>query len=506
MPNKISLSAKQISIVLTVLFILSLLPILCLGFYSHPCADDFSYASATRKVWLESHSVWQTLKEAAATSASRYQTWQGTFTSIFFMALQPAIWTEQAYAVTPFLMAGILCLSVCYLTHVLVTQYLKGSRPESAVLSLLLLFASIQCMVGKTDAFFWYNGSVHYIVPFSFFLLMIGALLSAFLSSGKAKIRKLAFASLCALFVGGGNYVSGLVACVCSASLLLLLLWRKKLREQKAAVVPVLILFLSFLINMAAPGNSVREAAVQGMPPIKAILVSFRFTLFYAIDQWTTWTVLALTLLSLPFLWNIVKRVSFSFPCPLLTVAYSFCLLSCAFTPSLYATGNVDAPRIQNIIFLLYLLLLFLNAGYLLGWACHHFRPDITGHRPAAGSAVPTNAESPKDTLSSTQQTYFLCAVLAFLFCLGITIKPNPDYYTTTSALMELATGQAQAYGDEMERRLALLHLPKEDILLPRIQTQPPLLYHTDITSDPGDWSNMAMSRYYQKNSIALEP
>ncbi len=453
MPNKISLSAKQISIVLTVLFILSLLPILCVGFYSHPCADDFSYASATRKVWLESHSVWQTLKEAAATSASRYQTWQGTFTSIFFMALQPAIWTEQAYAVTPFLMAGILCLSVCYLTHVLVTQYLKGSRPESAVLSLLLLFASIQCMVGKTDAFFWYNGSVHYIVPFSFFLL-----------------------------------------------------WRKKLREQKAAAIPVFILFLSFLINMAAPGNSVREAAVQGMPPIKAILVSFRFTLFYAIDQWTTWTVLALTLLSLPFLWNIVKRVSFSFPCPLLTVAYSFCLLSCAFTPSLYATGNVDAPRIQNIIFLLYLLLLFLNAGYLLGWACHHFRPDIAGHRPAAGSAVPTNAESPKDTLSSTQQTYFLCAVLAFLFCLGITIKPNPDYYTTTSALMELATGQAQAYGEEMERRLALLHLPKEDILLPRIQTQPPLLYHTDITSDPGDWSNMAMSRYYQKNSIALEP
>ena len=32
-------------------------------------------------------------------------------------------------------------------------------------------------------------------------------------------------------------------------------------------------------------GNSVREAAVQGMPPIKAILVSFRFTLFYARRQ-----------------------------------------------------------------------------------------------------------------------------------------------------------------------------------------------------------------------------
>ena len=92
--NRINIKMKHVTIAFIVIYVLTILPILFLGIYDYPCADDYSYASATRQVWLQSHSVWQVLKEAAATSASRYQTWQGTFTSIFFMALQPAIWTE----------------------------------------------------------------------------------------------------------------------------------------------------------------------------------------------------------------------------------------------------------------------------------------------------------------------------------------------------------------------------------------------------------------------------
>lgn len=489
--GKINLKTKHISIALTVFFILSLLPVMYLGFYSHPCADDYSYAAATRQVWLESHSVWQVLKEAAATSASRYQTWQGTFTSIFFMALQPAIWTERAYAATPFIMTGILSVSVYYLIHVITVQYLKATRRESTILSLLILFTVIQCMVGKTDAFFWYNGSVHYIVPFSFLLLMHGALLSSLLATGKKKRRRLLSASLYALFVGGGNYVSGLAACVCSLSLLLLLLYLKKLKEQKGAAVPILVLVISFLINMAAPGNAVREAAVQGMPPIKSIMVSFRYTLAYAIDDWTTWTILALVLFSVPVLWKIVKNTDFRFPCPALLAVYSYCLVSCAFTPAIFATGNIEALRIQNIIFILYILLLFLNAGYLLGWACHHLH--LHGKDNAA-----------REVFSPVWKKYLLFVSLLLFFCLGITIKPNPDYYTTTAAVMELVTGEARAYGKEMEQRLEILQLPDKDIVLPHIQTQPALLYHSDITDNAKDWSNIAMSRYYNKNSIVL--
>ena len=496
--NKINIKTKHVSTALLIVFILTMLPILFLGFYDYPCADDYSYSSATRQVWLQSHSVWQVLKEAAITSASRYQTWQGTFTSIFFMALQPAVWTEKAYFITPFLMTGILTLSVFSLMHVILVQYLKATKPEHTILSLLILFTAIQCMVDKTDAFFWYNGSVHYIVPFAFFLLMLAALLSALTTSGNERKGKIFLSSLCAFFVGGGNYVSGLVACVCGVSLLLLLLFLKKIKSQKAACIPVFLLIVSFLINMAAPGNHIREETVQGMSPLKSILVSFRYTLSFAVDEWSDWTVWALVLFSLPFLWKIVKHTSFRFPCPLLAVIYSYCLISSAFTPAVYATGNIDAGRIRNIIFILYVLLLFLNAGYVLGWTCHYFHLDAHTEDEAYGE------KDIRGTLTVNQKWYVLLASFGLFFGLGITIKPNPDYYTTSAAVTELISGEASAYGREMDARIALLQLSEEDVVLPRIRTQPGLLYHSDITNDAGDWSNAAMSRYYNKKSIAL--
>lgn len=485
-----NLKTKHVSAVLLTVFILTLLPILLLGFYDYPCADDYSYSSATRQVWLQSHSVLQVFKEAVATSASRYETWQGTFTSIFFMALQPAVWTEKAYFITPFLMIGLLSLSVFYLVHVIVVHCLKGTVPESTILSLLILLTVIQCMVDKTDAFYWYNGSVHYMVPFSFLLLMLAALLSALVNGGK---RMIILSSLCAVLVGGGNYVSGLVACVLGVSLLLLVFLQKQrmLQNRKAACIPVLLLLASFLINMAAPGNRIREETVQGMSPFKSIMVSFRYTLSFAVDEWSDWTVWALVLFSLPFLWKIVKNTTFRFPCPLPVAVYSYCVVSSAFTPAVYATGNIDAGRIRNIIFILYVLLLFLNAGYILGWVCHSFRLD--------GKEKET-----RGILTVNQRWYVLFASFALIFGIGITVKPNPGYYTTSAAFTELVSGEAKAYGEEMDARIEILRLSGEDVILPRIQTQPDLLYHSDITPDAEDWSNAAMSRYYGKNSITI--
>lgn len=488
--DRIHIKTKHAAIALAIIFILAVLPVLFVGIYDYPCADDYSYAAATREVWLESHSVLRVLKEAAATSAGHYITWQGTFTSIFFMALQPAVWTPKAYAVTPLIMVGILSVSVFYLIHTIIVTGLKGKKEESIILSLLILLAVLECMVDRREAFFWYNGSVHYIVPFSCMLLMNGAVIALLLEPQKGKKGKMILACVCALLVGGGNYVSGLVACVCGGSFLLLFC-RKEFRKYKEICIPIAVLFISFLVNMAAPGNFVRGETVSGMPPLKAILTSFHYTLTLCVNEWTDWTICALALAAVPFLWKIAKHTTFRFPCPILVAMYSYCLVSSAFTPSLYAAGNVFAGRIQNIIFILYVLLLFLNIGYCLGWACHYFHLDH-----AEGET--------REILTKNQKLYVIFLSLSILSGLGLTLKPEPDYYTTGEVVMSLVSGEAQAFGKEMEQRLELLALPEDDISLPPIETQPHFLHHADITDDAKDWSNMAMSRYYQKNSIVL--
>lgn len=485
------IKVKHIAAALSAAFFISLIPILLLGIYDYPCADDFSYAAATRQVWLSTGSVWQVLREAVLTVISRYQTWQGTFTSIFFMALQPAVWTEKAYAITPFIMTGALILSIFYLTRVLVVRGLKGTGNESVVLSLLSLFAVIQCMVDKTDAFYWFNGSVHYIVPFAFALVMLGLLVTYLLRTDSKRHRVLIGASVCAFFVGGGNFVSGLMASVASVSLLLLLLLTKDFKKQKAVCIPVILYLIFFIINMAAPGNSVRGEEVHGMPPVKAVLVSFRYTLSYCIDEWLDFTIILLLLCAVPFMWKLVKNSSFKFPYPALVAIYSYCLLSSSFTPGLYAAGNVNAGRIQNIIFVLFVLLLFINAAYVLGWICRRF-------------GVPCDEEAQRDILSPNQRLYTVSAAVILIFCIGITVVPNEDYYTTTAAFYELATGEASAYGREMQNRSELLRSGDRNVLLPRIQNQPELLYHSDITPYPNDWANQSMSRFYGKETIVL--
>jgi len=44
------------------------------------------------------------------------------------------------------------------------------------------------------------------------------------------------------------------------------------------------------------------------------------------------------------------------------------------------------------------------------------------------------------------------------------------------------------------------------DIIVEEIQTKPALLYFDDVTTDPTDWRNQSMSKYYSKNSIVKLP
>lgn len=494
MMEKIRIHEKQLAVLAVVLFAASILPLLVLGYYNHPCADDFSFSWATRQVWLQTHSVWKAIGQAFSTAIDRYRTWQGTYTSIFFMALQPAVWGEHFYRITPVIMLSAILFSVFYLCRSIIVRCLKGTGSESVIVSVLVLTAMIQCIPDGTDSLFWYNGSVHYIIPTTAAFVLFGAVISMLCQPERRRKRRLALSMICAFVVGGGNYVTGLAAVVCAAFFLLLLFFTKKWKQNKAVLFPLLLCPVFFLINAAAPGNSVRSAAIGGlqMNPVKAIFVSFRYALLYSVEEWLDWTILVLLLLSVPFLWKIVKNSSFSFPFPILAAASSYCLFSSAFTPGLFAAGNIDAPRIQNAIFLLFIVLIYIDTGYLLGWTCRRLEQK-------------KEPEGERFHLSSNQ---LLCTAAAFamlLFGAGVTVIPNPDYYTSTAAGTVLLSGEAKAYGDEMELRRSLLNGPDQNIVLQPLKNKPKLLFFSDITEDANDWTNRAISRYYGKQSVVLQ-
>ena len=89
---------------LILLSLCALIPLAVLSKYNHQSGDDYGYAYRTFQIWRETHSFWNVIKEAFATSAEFYQKWQGLYASAVLLALEPGIFGDKYYALT-----GICC-------------------------------------------------------------------------------------------------------------------------------------------------------------------------------------------------------------------------------------------------------------------------------------------------------------------------------------------------------------------------------------------------------------
>ena len=104
----------KVAVFLVSLFIAGLVPIALISRYDYPCADDFGFSAYSHIAWQEDHSIPAVLGGAVRTVAERWYGWQGTFSSIFLMSLQPGIWGEHFYAAVPFLMCGLITFATLF--------------------------------------------------------------------------------------------------------------------------------------------------------------------------------------------------------------------------------------------------------------------------------------------------------------------------------------------------------------------------------------------------------
>lgn len=495
--------ATKVSVFLVLLFIASLIPIALISRYNYPCADDFGFSAYSHIAWQETHSVPSVLAGAVRTVVERWFGWQGTFSSIFVMALQPAIWGEAFYCLVPWIMIGAMSASTLFFLHAVFRKVIGADRNVFLSISFLYLIFALECMIDKTQAFFWFNGAAHYMIPHSAALFLAG-LLIRYLSekpssaaghfSGRRPGRSGLLLLICAasIFVGGSNYITGLITALLFISALLLLLLFRRKREAGLLILPFILFLAAFLLNVLAPGNSVRQAEMVNRPGvIKSVLLSFYYCIEYITEIWFDWTWIIFILALLPFIWEAARAAGrhFSFPCPLLVPVYSYCLLSAMFTPSLYATGEAGGGRIFNIIFLDFLLLIVGNLFYITGWFCQHMK------------SIQENGGSFLERCNTKLYLLTVFAVAAFISILYAHV--NPDYFTSTSAAHSLIYEEAARYGEEAAQRTETLRSSEgADIRLELFQTKPYLLFFSDISTDPSDWTNVLMSRYYQKNSI----
>ena len=488
MKNK--MTEKWIAGFLTIIFILALIPVLIIAKYNYPCADDFGFSVYSHIAWEETHSIFQVFAGALKTVKERWFGWQGTFSSIFVMSLQPAVFGEAGYRWVPWIMIGAISFSTLFFLYVILKKLMEVRTPVYLAISMIYLIFALECMIDKTQGFFWFNGAAHYIIPHSVAVILIGRMI-CIIKNDRHKSVKMMLACLAAFFVGGGNYISALIIAILFAVALIVAVYTRKRKCIRLVILPCIFFLTAFLINVCAPGNSIRQGEVGYRPSVvNSVILSFYYCVEYIMERWFDWTYIILVFSLLPFLWEVVKTVGnkFNYRFPLLVPLGSFCFLSAMFTPSLYAMGVAGGGRIFNIIFLDYLFLIILNIYYFLGWIYRHC---------GLGENKVSCVES------SNIKIYLLVLLCVTIFIGGLYSEVNPDYFTSTSAIKSLVSGEAADYGAETAKRtIQLQNNRQKSIQLEIFKTKPYLLYYSDIEIDADDWKNNSMERYYRIDEI----
>ena len=526
---------RRLSHLLIVIYVLSLIPVLVIGKYDYPSADDFSMGLGTRLVYEATGSLFAVAGKILSETVRYYRTWIGYFTSCLFTTVSPATFGEAWYALTPAVILLALHVGVAVFFYALMEKALGMNRYVRRCMTVLALFLMVQRMPEgslRVEAFYWYSGAGNYTLTFSAGLLYLAFyVLSVCGVRNKNRSLFLVLACIMGFLAGGGNYLSALSFAVVSVLFAVYLVKRKIGR-----LLPAAFYLCGFAVSCLSPGNRIRGGEAEGYGALKSILLSLYYTLSYPLNQWMNWAVLLILALAGVIFWMGFTEIEFSeadakaggaaasekagetvrgaaasekagsgaqavqlrFAAPFPAAVLAYGIVSCVVTPALYAQGNMDAGRIQSTFWLHAVLVLLLLEWYLVGGLYRRFSKE----QNASAASCLRNASAASCLWNGAGG--FVRAILLFFIAFSLlAVKGNPDFYTGTSAVSELLDGSAAQYGRENEERLRILKNPREqDAVLPRYTVQPNLLYFEDVSEDPDDWINQKMSEYYGKNSI----
>ena len=487
---KLQLPEKAVALLVVAAVALMLVPMLVVARYNVPCADDYHYGASTYHTWQATHSLAAVLRAAGEKVAERYVNWQGTYSAIFLMALQPAVFGNGFYALVPFLTLGMLAAGTCFFCLSLFTKLLGASRWQALVLALVWLGIDTQLLPSAVQGFYWYNGAIFYTFFFGVQLFYFG-LLARYLAMGHASRRRSAafLTGLCALglFLGGGNLVTAfgtLLVLVCVLCLLAIM----KSRQWRALLLPLAFLLAGFLVNVCAPGNSVRQQSMgDPLPAPLAVLRAVQEAVLQFDKNLTLPILLALVFL-LPVLWNAAANAHLSFRWPLLFFVFTFGLYAAQFCPTWYALKQAGPARLLDIIFYSAFFWMAVNLFYFLGW--------LQRRLWAENGAVPQG-----------RYTIGFVAVTAALLAVSCFAMRDMLNFTSIQALNALRTGQAQQYHAEFEARVEILEdTTQPDAVLQPYSVRPRVLFFDDATPYADNWRNEALRDYYGKRSVVVLP
>ena len=493
------ISKRHLSIFFTAVFVLMLIPMLVIGFYDFPSADDFSMALETHQKFVETGSVFQACLASLKKAWLVYSQYEGYFFSIIITNICPSAFSESIYFLTPFIILGMLIFGVLYFFDALFVRVWKLDKDLTNVAAMVTLILMIQSLPKgglRVEAFYWYSGAINYTFTFGMAFFWLGLLIRCVYDEDeKAKKRKLFWATFWGFWMGGANYLTALELAIISVLVLFIMVMTKKgifktEKPWKNIWIPAVVNLIGFACSCFTPGNLVRSEETQHVGAVKSILLSIYSTFDMMTNDMARWELWVALVLLLPIFWTMAAGIKHRFEHPFMFVLFSFLLVSSNMVPPFYAVGNIGAGRLKALGWMEFVVMLVLTLFYLTVWARQHIESKVVAQ---------------EDRLSVTSSLIVATCLGFLIFGAGLSIIPDHDYFSGTSALYALTDGSAVTYRRENMERLEILRDDNiRDAELPEHSVHPDLLFYWDVTYDKSEWVNTATATYYNKDTVVL--
>ncbi len=475
----------------------TLIPLLLISAYNHSYADDWHYGVWAHLTLQETGNVFAALATALEQVGKAWFDWQGSYSAIFLMAIEPSVFGEKFYVLAAPLVLTSLIAGTLFFTHVLMVELLGCKRGHWLGLSCLMLVVQLLLQPSPVEGIFWYNSAVYYTTYHAAALAMFGCVARIADPARMTRPRgAIIAASLLAVFVAGGNFVTALVAAEVMLVVMIVLIARAR-RCSTDMLWPFGLLVVGLAFSLAAPGNDVRQQTQfpDDSAGVVGTIWQSSLSAFQYIQQWSGGLVVLLAL----FAAVIAVRASvgaaergWRFPLPLAVLAGSVALFATSFTPTFWAEGSVGPGRVQNCRFDLFVVLVVLNVFWLCGWVAARRRQLDC---------------QPGSQVLTCRYVAWGCGLLALVFCCVVgsmaTDKDLGEDLSSVSAARSLASGAAAAYDAQVWERLETIENSDEQSLrVPYYTNVPHVLLMGDIRDNMDNYINYRLCQWYGKESI----
>lgn len=244
-------SDRAVSYAALAALLLLLVPLFRIAQYSVPWYDDLNYGLYTKNAVDAGAGFADILKAVLECVRVQWYAWQGTYSSIFFMALMPAAWGEKYYFLGPVFLILVLTFSVYTFMHVILTEIFGADRYKAATVSAVTAALCVVLIHSSQAGFYWYNGGVHYVGMHSFLLLLAAVCIKLGLAEkAAAKTGYMFLGIILAVCAAGANYVTALQGIVILVLIAVLVFLIK--RNTCYFYIPVIAVYLfGFYKNVA---------------------------------------------------------------------------------------------------------------------------------------------------------------------------------------------------------------------------------------------------------------